>query len=301
MHDGIADIGSHLRRAREQRGLTLRDIADATKISMRALNAIEHNDFARLPGGVFRKAYVRAFAAEVGLDADKVAREYRATFEPEILVDPLLMPGGGCDDRARRLRRAAAVAAAAGGLLIAGLLLLKPAQIPQGPPGDERMLNEVVAVNEVVAGRPDGTVLSDQPEGIDEASFATAAVVEAGDPALRLEIRLTGLCWVSAEADGERVLYRLMQPGERTVVEARRAITLRVGDAGTVAYSINGAMGRPLGEKGEAITVRITSDTLGGVQAAPASRLPNTGADAQFSPGSVRSDQGANRRRDVAI
>jgi hypothetical protein len=46
------------------------DIANITKISPAALNALEHNDFARLPGGVYSRAYVRAFAAAVGLDAD---------------------------------------------------------------------------------------------------------------------------------------------------------------------------------------------------------------------------------------
>ena len=75
--DQIAtDIGSRLRQAREQRGLTLRDIATTTKISMTALAAIEHNDFACLPSGVFRRAFVRAFATEVGLNADELAREY---------------------------------------------------------------------------------------------------------------------------------------------------------------------------------------------------------------------------------
>jgi cytoskeletal protein RodZ len=78
------DIGSRIRQAREQRGLTIRDIANTTKISTAALNAIEHNDFARLPGGVFSRAYVRAFATEVGLDADELTREYRARVEIEI-------------------------------------------------------------------------------------------------------------------------------------------------------------------------------------------------------------------------
>src|SRR3989304_6323930 len=60
------------------------------QISMTALAAIEHNDFARLPGGVFRRAYVRAFAAEVGLNADELVREYRARFETELAAGPLL-------------------------------------------------------------------------------------------------------------------------------------------------------------------------------------------------------------------
>jgi cytoskeletal protein RodZ len=83
MNDGRADIGARLRQARERRGLSLRDIASVTKISMMALKAIERNEFGRLPGGLYRRAYVRSFAAAVGLDADEVAREYRSRFEPE--------------------------------------------------------------------------------------------------------------------------------------------------------------------------------------------------------------------------
>ena len=99
------DIGSRIRQAREQRGLTLRDIANTTKISTAALNAIEHNDFARLPGGVFSRAYLRAFATEVGLDADELTREYRARFETEIPAGPLPRPRTNWFDRVRPFYR----------------------------------------------------------------------------------------------------------------------------------------------------------------------------------------------------
>ena len=88
----IIDIGACLRDARERRGLTLRDVAATTKIATRALDAIERNDFAHLPGGIFRRAYVHAFATAVGLDADQVTRQYRAGFEPEADVDDLGSP-----------------------------------------------------------------------------------------------------------------------------------------------------------------------------------------------------------------
>jgi cytoskeletal protein RodZ len=99
------DMGSRIRQAREQRGLTLRDLANTTKISTSALHAIEHNDFARLPGGVFRRAYVRAVAAEVGLDADALTREYRARFEIEMAAGPLPPHRADWFDRVRPFYR----------------------------------------------------------------------------------------------------------------------------------------------------------------------------------------------------
>ena len=122
MNQITTDIGSRLRQARETRGLTLRDIAATTKISMTALVAMERNDFARLPGGVFRKAYVRAFASEVGLNADELAREYHARFEREPSW-PLL--GHESDWKPRRFSHpVVAILVTIAGLLISGLLIL---------------------------------------------------------------------------------------------------------------------------------------------------------------------------------
>ena len=64
----MSDFGGKLRAAREQRGVSLRDIADSTKFSMAALEALERNDPSRLPGGIFMRSIVRAYASEVGLD-----------------------------------------------------------------------------------------------------------------------------------------------------------------------------------------------------------------------------------------
>ena len=67
----MAEFGALLKTAREDRGMTLRQIATSTKISMVALEALEREDFSRLPGGIFSRAFVRAYALEVGLDPDQ--------------------------------------------------------------------------------------------------------------------------------------------------------------------------------------------------------------------------------------
>lgn len=61
-------FGEFLRRAREQRGLTIQQIARQTKIPWRHLEALEHGDLTAVPGGLYRRAEVRAFADAVGLD-----------------------------------------------------------------------------------------------------------------------------------------------------------------------------------------------------------------------------------------
>ena len=66
--DGGISCGEFLRRARERRGLTLQQIAEATKIPLRHLSALERDEFAALPSGMYRRAEVRAYADAVGLD-----------------------------------------------------------------------------------------------------------------------------------------------------------------------------------------------------------------------------------------
>ena len=80
------DFGARLRRAREGRGLSLRVIADATKISVRALEALERNDISQLPGGIFSRSFVRAYATEVGLDPEQTIGEFLTRFPHETVT-----------------------------------------------------------------------------------------------------------------------------------------------------------------------------------------------------------------------
>jgi hypothetical protein len=72
-----------------------------------------------------------------------------------------------------------------------------------------------------------------------------------------VDIAPTGPCWISATVDGERVLNGLLQSGDRRTITVRDAVVLRVGDPGTLRYTINGIAGRPLGRPAEAVTVTI--------------------------------------------
>src|SRR5689334_14215330 len=82
------DLGSTLRVARERRGLSLRQLSDATKISLRTLEALELNEFSRLPAGVFSRAFVRSYATEVGLDPDAAVRQFVDECPPDAAGKP---------------------------------------------------------------------------------------------------------------------------------------------------------------------------------------------------------------------
>src|SRR5207245_8898487 len=72
----LASFGEELRREREIRGISLKEISDATKISKRFLEAIERNDHKTLPAPVFTRGFVREYARYLGLNADEIVNRY---------------------------------------------------------------------------------------------------------------------------------------------------------------------------------------------------------------------------------
>ena len=81
MTEGTAvNVGARLREARENKGVSLRQIATTTRISMMSLEALERNDLSRLPGGIFTRAFIRAYAEEVGLDPEGLIQDFIAQF-----------------------------------------------------------------------------------------------------------------------------------------------------------------------------------------------------------------------------
>jgi cytoskeleton protein RodZ len=78
-----ATVGARLRAAREKQGISLRQIAERTRISVMVLEAVERDDIKRLPGGIFTRSFLRSYATEVGLDPDTTVDEFLGQFPPE--------------------------------------------------------------------------------------------------------------------------------------------------------------------------------------------------------------------------
>jgi cytoskeletal protein RodZ len=72
----MTDFGERLRKERESRNITLRDLSEATKINKRYLEALEQNDFDSIPGGVFIRGYIRSYAESIGINPAPLLDEY---------------------------------------------------------------------------------------------------------------------------------------------------------------------------------------------------------------------------------
>jgi cytoskeleton protein RodZ len=83
------DFGGRMKRLREERGVTLRDIAASTKVAVSSLDALERNEVRRLPGGIFVRAMVRSYASEIGADPEAAVRDFIAAFPIESVTSGL--------------------------------------------------------------------------------------------------------------------------------------------------------------------------------------------------------------------
>jgi cytoskeletal protein RodZ len=261
----MTDFGGKLRQAREGRGISLRQIAASTKISVAALEALERNDISKLPGGIFSRSFVRSYAAEVGLDPEETVNEFLERFqgEPPPERGPVVQVPEEeiAFERHKQLMARVFLFVVAVMLLAAAVLVYV---LLRNRPGAESPAEGAGARMVTPAAPPASGTSAGQPAAQEPA--AAAPVSSAPPPAtrgpMRLELHPTGPCWVSVEADGKVVLERMMQPGERETLTVRDGMAITVGDAAAFAFTIDGREGRALGGAGEVKTARITRATL---------------------------------------
>lgn len=74
----MGEFGDKFRKAREKKELSLDDVSNVTKIGARMLQAIEEENFEQLPGGVFNRGFIRAYAKHLGLDSEEAVNDYLA-------------------------------------------------------------------------------------------------------------------------------------------------------------------------------------------------------------------------------
>jgi cytoskeleton protein RodZ len=255
----VGDFGSRLREARERRGVTLRRIANSTKISISALEALERNDVSRLPGGIFSRAFVRAYAVEVGLDPEATIRDFMAVFPGHESVSAGHPSANPVDREAHESDQRLAATflwLAAISLPLVGLLLYFG--------GKQHSASAARGVPQVAAPVSEGAPVDIPPpaEIVRPAVGPIAPPVTPPAPAAvpdSLTVALVAVrpCWVSATVDGSKVVERLLATGEREVLDAHRALVLTLGDASAVTLTVNGQPARGLGRAGQVVTAEL--------------------------------------------
>jgi len=229
----MASFGENLRRERELRGVSLREISEATKISVRFLQALEQDRVEILPGGIFPRAFVRQYARYLGLDAERYVAEF------------LYVHGQSVPDRpqASRARSGPWPGMSKGVLLFAAVVIAAVALTLRSTRGERPSPAAAAAPSSAAAPvfPADRVYPPPPPPG------------RAGPEPQSLVLTLTAQqsCWVQAQADGQVVIDRVLSQGESQTFEARGEIVLSVGNAGGLAFTVNDRRGVPLGKSGE--------------------------------------------------
>jgi transcriptional regulator with XRE-family HTH domain len=96
-------FGARLRQRRERQQIALSTIAEATKIKVSLLEALERDDVSHWPSGIFRRAFIRAYAHAIGLEPDIVVREFLDLYpDPAEVIATMPIAAPGDDDRSAR-------------------------------------------------------------------------------------------------------------------------------------------------------------------------------------------------------
>ena len=257
-------IGAQLRASREARGLTIEAVAHTTRVQPRILAAIERDDVAVVPPRPFGRGFVRAYAAEMGMDGERTARDYFAQFAPA--VPPAAAhhkPAAGPIARPTRgWILAVAIAGMIAGILLA--LLIAPPARTQGPsPAPEPPPAPAPSATPVLEPTPPA---APPATAVAVAGAPAAPTPDPGAAPIALVLTAIRPVWVEATADGRRALFQTLTPESPATVTAQRVVVMRVGDAGALSWRINGRDAGSMGRQGQVRDVTITPRTVDTIQ-----------------------------------
>lgn len=244
-------LGQQLRRAREARGVSLREISEQTRITMRHLEAIEADDYKHLPGGIFNKSFVKAYARHVGFDErralDLYARTAREKGESvdEVATTPhrsMVYTG----DPARSPFVTYALSALIVGILIlvvyAGLHYYRRTEAPQG------------------AG-----VATPTPAAGTNAQQAVQTTPPPPVQGFHVEVKSTRAFWLTSWQDNEKKHGRFLAPDKPEEFQPEGALNLFFDKTSTDALqvSVNGQPLKPPADaEGKEVLWTITKDNF---------------------------------------
>jgi len=240
-------FGENLRREREMRGVALDEIAAATRISTRFLEALEKEQWDRLPGGIFNRGFVRAVAKFLGLDEEALVSEYTmaAGDKTEMAVWSEQPPPVTRTARSARPWLMVLLLAAVAGAGWTAYLEYAPLVEAWRSPLSE-------------APRVQSPLPPPSPQA--DGAGATGATPEPAK--LELQVSVGAATRVTVVADGKTVLNRTMSANESQRFEATDRFEVAAENSSAVLLEMNGQAMPALGTPGEPGRLVLTRSDL---------------------------------------
>ncbi len=263
-------IGDRLKSAREARGLSLDDVEAVTRIRRRYLEALEEEAFDRLPGSAYVRGFLKSYASYLGLPADEVA-----SMCPPLHAAPITVRASPSDvritpvtrrSRARRLVIGASFMLVCGAVAIAYIFYSQvrqfvetrepslqsgaPASSPAAPPSPSPPFSGGAIQPPSTGAAPPSPAGSAGESATANPSQVPVAEAQAAPPGagpVTVAAVATDRSWVRAVADGVTVFEGFLSAGDQQVWQAKRQLTLRIGNASAISLTVNG---RPVGRLG---------------------------------------------------
>lgn len=264
----MTSLGENLRREREMRGVTLEEISASTKISVRFLKALENEDLAQIPGGIFTRSFIRAYAKYLGLDEDHVMAEYHLLVPKEKETDLTRITTSRPPSKKEGARGPLLAVLVAAVLLGSGYLLYHytraSTEIKPTAPATAPAASAPAAPSPVPEPSAAGTQVPGPIEQQGGTSPPQAATMPGQQTAemLTLQVAATERVWVAVDADGKMVLQRVLAPGEIETLQARESFDVTTGNAQGTVFTLNGETLKPMGRRGEVKTFRLTVNDI---------------------------------------
>ncbi len=264
-------LGIDLKKLREEKSVSLDRMAEETRISIRHLRSLEEGRYGDLPGGMYNRAFLRAYCEYLGEDA----RPYLERYHGEAGQPAVEPPRPAVEARPRDLApsRSHPLAIWTVGLLlsVAGLYfsrhwisaVFSPYFTRPAPPvivGVDRLPQDARADSGTVRETADPRLVAAEPPP-DEAA-PEAPIVQGAQGRFVLTVEVVDDCWVSLDSDGNRVLVRLLRPGEGHTYAADQGFFVVLGNAAGVHLKVNGMPLKPLGKPGSVVKLAITEHNL---------------------------------------
>lgn len=246
-------FGEHLKREREMRGVTLEEISAATRISIRFLEALESEQWDRLPGGIFNRGFIRAVARFLGLDAESLIAEYAL----ETHDRPQVAVWAKTPRAPNRVRLAALLILLISALVAGGWVAYRRhTPLLEGWQA-VKMYVKAFAMSRPAPSPASGSVPAPAPAP-PAASSGTAAET---DP-LELKIEAGKPARVKVTADGKEVFNGPLVPGETRRFLAQEGFEVSSSESSAVLVELDGQLMPPLGPTGQPGNVALTRKDL---------------------------------------
>ena len=266
----MTPIGEFLRRRRVEQQRTLSEIAEDLKISSRFLEAIEREQYDKLPGGVFRKSFVRQYANALGIGESEIATQLDELFKTEETAIPDPAPPQveihvPAIPSAVNLNTRRFSPASLGSLAVVLLVMLACALVYSWYQNRASKSEQagVQLTAPAPAPEPGPVAASQQPSA--SVDMAALTALPQDDAANKVRVGLTAgeETWISVSTDGKQVYAGLLQPNQTKLLEGSGKVKILIGNAGGLEISLNGKTLGTVGSRGEVRTVELTP---GGIQ-----------------------------------